>query len=103
MAVAECAIAEKDGKTLRTLALQGGVTIVDELVGTRPSYTYRIIDSPPPVANYQSTHRRRGMPAAPPSSGPAVRRARSACDADAVGEIEGIYQGLDLLGVKPTP
>jgi Polyketide cyclase / dehydrase and lipid transport len=70
---------------------------------TRPSYTYRIIDSPLPVADYQST-----IDVAD-AGGTTIIWAgafdgKDASDADAVGVIEGIYQGgLDSLGVKPTP
>lgn len=105
-AVEACVIAEKDGKTLRTLSLKGGGTIVEELVARDEagmSYTYKILESPLPVANYESTIE------VEDAGGTTIVwagtfDAKDAFDADAVGVIEGIYQGgLDSLAAKAKP
>jgi hypothetical protein len=105
-AVAECVIAEKDGKTLRTLSLQGGGTIVEELVETDAagmSYTYTIIESPLPVANYKSTID------VEDAGGTSIVwtgtfDAKGAPDAEAIAVIEGIDQGgVDSLAAKAEP
>ncbi|RAI00974.1 SRPBCC family protein [Acuticoccus sediminis] len=57
-AVAKCELSEHDGTMRRTLSLEGGGTIVEDLVGRDDDameYTYKIIESPLPVANYEST------------------------------------------------
>ena len=86
---------------MRTLALKGGGTIVEEQVERDEagmSYTYRIIESPLPVANYESTI------AVGHEGGTTIVwtgkfDAKGAPDADAIGVIEGIYQGgLELAG-----
>ena len=103
-AVEKCELSEKDGKVLRTLSLKGGGTIVEELVGRDEadmSYTYKILESPLPVANYQSTIE------VEDEGGTTIEwagtfDAKGAPDAEAVGVIEGIYQGgLEALAAKP--
>ena len=58
-AVEKCVESEKDGVAIRTLTLAGGGgTLVEALVSrddAKKTYTYKIIDGPLPVANYQST------------------------------------------------
>ena len=57
-AVEACALSTQGGKNIRTLSLKGGGTIVEEEVGrddARMAYSYRILESPLPVANYVST------------------------------------------------
>ena len=102
-AVEKCVLSEKDGKPLRTLSLKGGGTIVEELVArddAEMSYTYAILESPLPVANYESTIRMSR------SGGTVIVwtgtfDAKGAPDAKAVAVIEGIYQaGLDSLASK---
>ena len=67
------------------------------------SYSYRIIESPLPVANYASTI------AVEDEGGTTIVwtgkfDAKGAPDADAIGVIEGIYQGgLDSLAAKVSP
>ncbi|MBY0250254.1 MAG: SRPBCC family protein [Methylobacterium organophilum] len=59
-AVEKCALSEKDGKTLRTLTLKDGGTIVERLEARDDeamSYTYTILEGVLPVANYRSTIR----------------------------------------------
>jgi carbon monoxide dehydrogenase subunit G len=55
-AVSKCEQSEEGGATYRTLTTTDGGTIKEKLVEqTDTSYTYDIIDSPLPVANYRST------------------------------------------------
>ncbi len=54
----KCEPGEKDGAKIRTLSLKGGGTIVEKLVewsDTDHKYTYTILESPLPVADYTST------------------------------------------------
>lgn len=88
----------------RTLSLVGGGTIVEELLASDDtSYTYSIIDSPLPVANYQSTI---SVSAGDTASQCIVSwtgdfDSDGASDADAMGAISGVYQsGLDALRDK---
>jgi hypothetical protein len=105
-AVEQCELSEKDGKTLRTLSLKGGGTIVEELVefdADDRSYTYVILESPLPVANYKSTIQ------VEDEGGTVIAwegsfDAKGAPDADAVAVIEGIYDaGLASLASKAKP
>lgn len=57
-AVTACETTEEGGTTTRTLTLADGATLVEELVSrddAAMTYTYRIIEGPLPVANYEST------------------------------------------------
>ena len=105
-AVEKCELSEKDGKTLRTLSLKGGGTILEELVefdADDRSYTYIILESPLPVANYKSTIE------VEDDGGTVIEwagsfDAKGAPDADAVAVIEGIYDaGLTSLAAKAKP
>ena len=102
-AVEKCVLSEKDGKSLRTLSLKGGGTIVEELVARDDagrSYTYAILESPLPVADYESTIR------VLDEGGTVIAwngtfAAKGAPDADAVAVIAGIYDaGLASLAEK---
>ncbi|MFZ1425137.1 MAG: SRPBCC family protein [Geminicoccaceae bacterium] len=105
-AIETCVLGEKDGKTMRTLSLKGGGEIVEELIERDEddmSYTYRIIESPLLVANYESTIE------VEDEGGTTIVwsgefDAKGAPDGDAVGVIDGIYQsGLDSLAAKAKP
>ena len=84
---------QEDGKPLRTLSLKGGGTIVEELMARDDagrSYTYPILESPLPVADYKSTIR------VLDEGGTVIAwngtfAAKGAPDADAVAVIAGIY------------
>ncbi|MGD9509105.1 MAG: SRPBCC family protein [Geminicoccaceae bacterium] len=102
-AVEKCELSETDGKTIRTLSLKGGGTIVEEEVSrddAAHSYTYAILESPLPVESYQSTIH------VVEDGGTVIAwegtfDAKGAPDAEAVAVIEGIYQGgLDSLAKK---
>lgn len=98
-AVEKCALSA-DGKT-RTLSLKGGGTIVENLVKRDDAaryYTYSIVESPLPVANYLSTI---GVSAAGAGSKivwTGKYDAKGASESDAKKVIDGIYQaGADVL------
>jgi hypothetical protein len=89
-----------DGKQ-RTLSIKGGGEILEALEsvdnGNR-SYTYRILSSPLPIANYRST-----ISVSPDPKGSSVTwagkyDAKGASDADAKKAIDGAYEaGLKAL------
>lgn len=99
-AVAKCELSAD--KKQRTLTLKGGGTIVEHLVrwsDKMHSYTYKIVSSPLPVENYEST-----IHVAKSGSGSVVSwrghySAKSgASDADAKKAIDGVYDaGLTSL------
>jgi len=98
-AVEKCSLSA-DGK-VRTLALKGGGVINEKLEkrdDASRSYTYSIIDSPLPVANYMST-----IAVAADGAGSTITwtgkyDAKGASDADAKKVIDGVYQsGIDAL------
>lgn len=102
-AVEKCELSETDGKTIRTLSLKGGGTIVEEQIARDEagrSYTYAILESPLPVDGYRSTIH------VIDEGGTVIAwegtfDAKGAPDADAVAVIEGIYQGgLESLAKK---
>ncbi len=100
-ALEKCALSAD--KKDRTLTLKGGGTIVEHLVrwsDKMHSYTYKIVSSPLPVENYESTIR---VSAAKSGSGSVISwhghyKAKGAPDADAKKAIDGIYEsGLTAL------
>src|SRR3989304_8451867 len=61
-AVAKCDEAREGGATMRRLTLAGGGTVVERLEQKNDkerTYTYSIVESPLPVADYSSTLRGR--------------------------------------------
>lgn len=57
-AVARCAAGEQDGATLRTLTTVDGAVLVERRVQHSEegmSYSYQIVESPLPVADYEAT------------------------------------------------
>lgn len=103
-AVAKCEIQEKDGKKFRLLSLNGGGTILEQQVAwddAAHSYSYTIVESPLPVANYQST-----LSVAANGTGSTIAwvgsfDAKDAPDDKAVETISGIYDGgLTSLAAK---
>lgn len=102
-AVENCVLSQANGRPMRTLSLKGGGTIVEEETGRDDagrSYSYAIIESPLPVANYQSTIH------VEDDGGTVIEwegkfDAKGAPDAEAVKVIEGIYQsGLESIAAK---
>ncbi|HVI29856.1 SRPBCC family protein [Hansschlegelia sp.] len=106
-AVEACALSTQGGKNIRTLSLKGGGTIVEEEVGrddARMAYSYRILESPLPVANYVST-----IQVEPSgSAGSKVTwtgsfEPKGASEAEAKAVIDGIYvKGLAAIVDKST-
>jgi hypothetical protein len=103
-AVAKCEAQTKDGKPARLLSLNGGGQILEEQTAwddAAHSYSYTIIESPLPVANYNST-----LSVAANGSGSTITwvgnfDAKGAPDDKAVEVISGIYDaGLKSLADK---
>jgi len=103
-AIETCALSKDGGKTLRTLSLKGGGTIVESQTArddAKMSYTYGIVSGPLPVSDYSST-----LSVAPKANGSAVTwtgsfKAKGAPDAVAVDAIGGIYEsGLKAIADK---
>jgi hypothetical protein len=98
-AVEKCQLSA-DGKT-RTLSLKGGGTIVEALVKMDTagrSYTYSIVNSPLPVANYSSTISVSADGAGSVLTWSGKYDAKGAPDADAMKVVQGIYDsGLAAL------
>jgi carbon monoxide dehydrogenase subunit G len=93
--IQSCTASTAGGKTMRTLALKGGGQIVEQQLGRDDAtmkYSYAIIESPLPVANYIST-----IQVEPSgSAGSKVTwtgsfEAKGASDAEAKSVIDGIY------------
>ena len=106
-AVASCEESDADGATRRTLSLEGGGEIVEELVSRDDdamTYTYRIIESPLPVANYESTIAVTGEGDTSTLSWEGTfDAAEGASEEDATGAITGIYDaGLASISEKAT-
>ena len=97
-AIAGCELSSKGGKQIRTLTLKGGGSIVEEQLGrdeTLMKYSYAIIESPLPVANYVSTIQVEPS-AASGSTGSTVTwtgnfEPKGASEAEAKTVIDGIY------------
>ncbi len=95
-AIEKCVLSMKDGKHVRTLSLKGGGTIVEEQLARDDKamhYSYKILESPLPVADYTSK-----IQVVPHGSGSKVTwsgkfKAHGADDAKALGVIDGIYDG----------
>lgn len=103
-AIEKCDLATKDGATLRTLHLKGGGTIVERQLARDDktmSYSYSILESPLPVADYKST-----LSVKPHGTGSTLVwtgdfKAKGAPDAKAAEVIGGIYDaGLSSLQAK---
>ena len=102
--VTKCTMEDHDGTMRRTLSLDGGGTIVEDLVGRDDDgmeYTYRIIESPLPVADYEST-----ISVSADGDGSKIDWVGSfepsgAEEAEAVSVIEGIYEA-GLAGIKSS-
>ncbi len=101
-AVTECAVSDHDGTPRRTLTLDGGGTIVEDLVARDDdamTYTYTIIESPLPVAGYEST-----IAVSADGDGSRIDWTGSfepsgASEDEAVGVMNGIYEA-GLAGIK---
>ncbi|WP_181707728.1 SRPBCC family protein [Chthonobacter rhizosphaerae] len=94
-AIADCVLSDKDGKQIRTLTTKDGAKFVEELVEwneAETKYTYIILESPLPVANYKATLSVK----ADDDGGAGVRwlgtfDAKGVSDDEAKAIVEGIY------------
>jgi Polyketide cyclase / dehydrase and lipid transport len=92
-AIEKCVLSA-DGKQ-RTLSVKGGGTIVETLENLDPAnrtYTYTIVSSPLPVANYHSTISVSADPKGSSLKWVGKYDAKGASDADAKKVIDGIYE-----------
>jgi hypothetical protein len=92
-AIEKCVLSA-DGKQ-RTLSVKGGGTIVETLENLDPAnhtYTYTIVSSPLPVANYHSTISVSADPKGSVLKWVGKYDANGASDADAKKVIDGIYE-----------
>jgi hypothetical protein len=98
-AISKCVLSDEGGSTYRTLTTTDGGTIKEKLVEkTDTSYTYDIIESPLPVANYRSTISVSAEGDRTKVDWRSSFDAKGASDADAQGVISGIYKaGLDKI------
>lgn len=103
-AIEHCEASMQDGKSIRTLSLKGGGTIVETELSRsdeKMSYSYAILDGPLPVAGYIST-----LAVTPGGEGSRVTwfgvfEAKGADDAKATAAISGIYEaGLAAISEK---
>ena len=101
-AVASCDMAERDGVTIRTLALEGGGVLSEErLEEGETSYAYAILEGPLPVASYRSE-----IAAEPEGEGTRLTwtgsfDAEGAAPEEAEAVIRGIYRsGLDAIAAS---
>lgn len=103
-AVAKCDVADHAGTQRRTLTLGDGALIVEDLVARDEagmSYTYRIVESPLPVADYEST-----IAVRPDGDGAKLEwtgtfEPAGASEDEAVEVMEGIYAaGLEGIVAK---
>lgn len=103
-AVASCELSEKDGATMRTLTLKDGGKILEKQTAFDAgamSYSYEIVESPLPVANYKSTIKVVDKDGGATIDWSGTFDAKGASDDDAVKTIAGIYQaGVDSLAEK---
>jgi hypothetical protein len=92
--IASCEESEEGGDKYRALTTGDGAVVKEKLIEmTASGYTYEIVESPLPVANYRAT-----LSVAASGDGTVVDwvanfDAKGASDADAEGVIAGIFQG----------
>lgn len=100
-AIEKCELS--DGGKTRTLSLKGGGTILEKQTAQRDgkSYSYVIVESPLPVANYKSTFSVKGKGSSATVTWKGTFKAKGATEAEAKKTIDGIYtSGLAALKAK---
>jgi len=100
-AVEKCELS--DGGKMRTLSLKGGGSIVEKQTANEEgkNYSYVIVESPLPVADYKSTFSIKGSGDASTVTWTGSFEPKGADEAKAKSVIEGIYaSGLDALKGK---
>ena len=100
-AVARCAAGEQDGATLRTLTTVDGAVLVERRVQHSEegmSYSYQIVESPLPVADYEATLAVMDSAGGSMITWSGEFAAAGAPDAEAQAVIEDLYEaGLAAL------
>ncbi len=100
-AIAKSELTEEDGATIRTLHLVGGGVVRERLEMTDDegrAYTYSIVESPLPVANYSATIRVSGEGDDCTIEWSSDFKPMGTPENDAVKAVQGIYQaGFDNL------
>ena len=94
-AIAKCDPSTMDGKAIRTLSLKGGGTIKEEQTAvsdTGMMYSYKILESPLPVADYKSTIMVEKSGSGSKVTWKGMFDAKGAPDAKAEEIIGGIYE-----------
>ena len=101
-AVASCDMAESDGKTLRTLALEGGGVLEEERISEgETAYGYAILEGPLPVAGYTSELMAEAGDGGTTITWTGAFDAAGATDEEAEAVIRGIYRaGLDAVAAS---
>ena len=99
-AIADCDKGRKDGAVWRTLSVKGGGTILEKRTEkTATSYSYDMLDTPLPVADYHATFK------VTPAEGGGTTvdwiahfHAKGASDAEAAAVMVGIFEaGLNKI------
>ncbi len=101
-AVASCDMAETDGVTVRTLALEGGGVLSEERISEgEAAYGYAILEGPLPVADYTSELTAEEGDGGTTITWSGAFDASGATDADAEAVIRSIYRaGLDAIAAS---
>lgn len=104
-AIENCEVKIGSGPTLRTLSLRGGGVIIEKLDdwdADHASYTYSIVESPLPVANYRSTISVEAeADGATRISWAGTFDAKGSSEDEAVDAVKGVYRA-GLLGIVKT-
>jgi Polyketide cyclase / dehydrase and lipid transport len=102
--IAECVDSEQNGVAMRTLTTTDGAVLVERRVQYSDegmSYSYEIVESPLPVADYESTLAVMDGPAGSMITWSGEFDARGAPDATALETIDDIYgAGLEALKAR---
>lgn len=98
-AVTKCEVIKKGDDTFRNLTLGNGAKIFEKLINrTKSSYTYTILESPLPVANYTSTFSVKPDGKKTKVTWSGIYDAKDATDKKAEDTMAGVYQGgLDSI------
>ncbi|ORE95769.1 hypothetical protein ATO13_02885 [Stappia sp. 22II-S9-Z10] len=100
-AVTACSMEDHGGTKRRTLTLGDGSTIVEDLVAwddADMAYTYRIIESPLPVDNYESTIKVTSTADGARVDWTGTFDPKGMSEGDAVGVMQGVYDA-GLTGI----
>ena len=99
--IAECEAYEEDGKTMRRLTTGDGGVLIEELTGrddNAMSFSYVIIESPLPIADYASTMEVRENGDGATVNWSSTYSAHGVSDDEAFELMTGVYRaGLDQL------